>query len=253
MELSEEYYEVLGVSRSASTDEIKKAYRKLALKWHPDKNLDRREVAEMNFKRLSEAYEVLSDSKKRQIYDQVGKEGLTNGGGNYHHGDGFEGSAGFGFPADLFGAFTGFGGHGGGASFGFSFRDPQEVFNEFFGSSDPFADFFSGNNVPNQAGGSSSSSNSNNNANNQSSSSMFMDPFGGLFSGFTGGGGMSSMSMQMSSGFGNGANVKRVSTSVKIVNGKKIETKRVVDNGIETVTVTENGKQINQTQKCLKN
>lgn len=228
MELSEEYYEVLGVSRGASVDEIKKAYRKLALKWHPDKNLERREVAEMNFKRLSEAYEVLSDPSKRQIYDQYGKEGLTNGyadGG----GPGF-GPPGGGMPGFFGGAFNPFGN-----MFGFSFRDPNEVFNEFFGGNDPFGVFFGGGETSGHSGGSRRASQQSQ----SQASTMFMNPFD-MLSGI-GGGGFDGFSMQMSSGSGAGPNFKRVSTSVKTVNGKRIETKRVVENGVETVTVIENG------------
>lgn len=70
-----EYYETLGVSKTATTDEIKKAYRKLALKYHPDKNPDNAE-AEAKFKKISEAYAVLSDSKKRQEYDTYGSAGF---------------------------------------------------------------------------------------------------------------------------------------------------------------------------------
>jgi molecular chaperone DnaJ len=72
-----DYYDVLGVSRSASADELKKAYRKKAMKYHPDRNPDNKE-AEAKFKEVSEAYEVLSDSKKRQQYDQFGHDGLKS-------------------------------------------------------------------------------------------------------------------------------------------------------------------------------
>ena len=76
-----DYYEVLGVSRDASEDEIKKAYRKLAMKYHPDKNPDNKE-AEEKFKEASEAYEVLSDKEKRQLYDQYGHAGIDQQFGN---------------------------------------------------------------------------------------------------------------------------------------------------------------------------
>ena len=76
-----DYYEVLGVSRDATEDEIKKAYRKLAMKYHPDKNPDNKE-AEEKFKEASEAYEVLSDKEKRQLYDQYGHEGIDQQFGN---------------------------------------------------------------------------------------------------------------------------------------------------------------------------
>jgi len=74
-----DYYNILGVPKSASTKEIKKSYRKLAMKYHPDKNQGRKE-AEEKFKKISEAYEVLSDDEKRKKYDTFGKEGL-----NGHH------------------------------------------------------------------------------------------------------------------------------------------------------------------------
>ena len=77
--MGKDYYAVLGVSRTANDDELKKAYRKLALKYHPDKN--RAPGAEEKFKDIGEAYDVLSDPRKRQIYDQCGEEGLKAGGG----------------------------------------------------------------------------------------------------------------------------------------------------------------------------
>lgn len=72
-----DYYEVLGVAKTASADEIKKSYRKLALKHHPDRNPDNKEEAEAKFKEASEAYEVLSDNEKRANYDKFGHEGLS--------------------------------------------------------------------------------------------------------------------------------------------------------------------------------
>ena len=78
--MAKDLYETLGVSRSASADEIKKAYRKLAIKYHPDKNQGNKE-AEEKFKEISHAYEILSDSKKRAQYDQFGEAAFQNGGG----------------------------------------------------------------------------------------------------------------------------------------------------------------------------
>src|SRR3990172_8870581 len=70
------YYTILGVPRTASKDEIKRAYRRLAKKYHPDLNKESPKAAEEKFKQLSEAYEVLADDEKRRIYDQFGVEGL---------------------------------------------------------------------------------------------------------------------------------------------------------------------------------
>lgn len=79
---SEDYYEILEIDKNASDADIKKAYRKLAIKWHPDKNPDNREMAVEMFKKVGEAYSVLSDANKRVIYDKYGKAGLQPGGGN---------------------------------------------------------------------------------------------------------------------------------------------------------------------------
>lgn len=101
-----DYYEILGVSKNASSEEIKAAYRKLALKYHPDKNPSNRKEAEEKFKEISEAYEVLSDSQKRATYDQFGHEGLQGA----FRGGGFDWSdfTHFSDIEDLFGSFGDF-------------------------------------------------------------------------------------------------------------------------------------------------
>lgn len=71
-----DYYEVLKVSRNATEEDLRRSYKKLAMKWHPDKNPDGKNDAEAKFKQISEAYDILSDPKKRQIYDLYGEEGL---------------------------------------------------------------------------------------------------------------------------------------------------------------------------------
>ena len=76
-----DYYEVLGVNKNATDEELKKAYRKLAKKYHPDANPDNKEEAEAKFKEVNEAYETLSDAQKRKMYDQFGPDGPQFGGG----------------------------------------------------------------------------------------------------------------------------------------------------------------------------
>ena len=120
-----DYYEVLGVSKTASDDEIKRAYRKLAKKWHPDANPDNKKEAEEKFKEVSEAYETLSNEQKRKMYDQFGADGPQgfngfggfNGAGNgsyYSYStSGFDGFDGFGDFGDIFSSIF-----GGSAGFG---------------------------------------------------------------------------------------------------------------------------------------
>jgi len=104
--MKRDYYQVLGVSRGASEDELKKAYRQLALKWHPDKNPDNRHEAEERFKELSEAYQVLFDAERRSMYDRFGHAAFEQGG----PGAGFDFTAGFeDIIGDLFGDFFGTG------------------------------------------------------------------------------------------------------------------------------------------------
>ena len=94
--MKRDYYEILGVSKSATDDELKKAYRKLAMKYHPDRNPDSRD-AEARFKEAKEAYEMLSDPAKREAYDRFGHAGVDPNAG------GFAGGQGFGGFADVFG------------------------------------------------------------------------------------------------------------------------------------------------------
>ena len=115
-----DYYEVLGVDKNASEDEIKKAYRKLAIKYHPDRNPDDPK-AEAMFKEAAEAYDVLHDSQKRQNYDRFGFDAPQMGGGAGFGGAGFSVDDIFSMFGDVFGGKggfgSGFGGFGGGAMF----------------------------------------------------------------------------------------------------------------------------------------
>lgn len=140
-----DYYKLLGVNRDADDEAIKKAYRKLALKWHPDRNPSNKEAAEKQFKSISEAYEVLSDKNKRAVYDQFGEEGLKNG-APAPGADGFSGFGGSGgearFPGGNFFHYTSGGprtsrAHAG----GFHPSNANDIFRQFFSASggDPFA------------------------------------------------------------------------------------------------------------------
>lgn len=116
--MTKDYYEVLGVAKNASAEEIKKAYRKLAIKYHPDKNKGDKE-AEEKFKEIAQAYEVLSDQGKRSQYDQFGHDAFTRSGRGGASGGGF---GGFHDPFDIFSSVFGNGGSGSGS-----------IFEEFFG------------------------------------------------------------------------------------------------------------------------
>ncbi len=102
-----DYYQILGLSKGASPDDIKKSYRKLAKKYHPDRNPDDK-AAEARFKQIGEAYAVLSDDEKRQVYDTYGKDGF-DGSGNPRAQNPFQDFGGFGFDSfsDIFGSVFG--------------------------------------------------------------------------------------------------------------------------------------------------
>ncbi|KAL2557893.1 DNAJ heat shock family protein [Forsythia ovata] len=116
-----DYYKILQVDRNAKDDDLKKAYRKLAMKWHPDKNPNNKKDAEAKFKQISEAYDVLSDQQKRAIYDQYGEEGLKGQ-----------------VPPPGAGGFSGMSDGGGPNMFRFNPRSADDIFSEFFGFNSPF-------------------------------------------------------------------------------------------------------------------
>lgn len=136
--MAKDFYEVLGVSKNASVDEIKKAYRRLALQWHPDRNKDPK--ANDKFKEINKVYEVLSDPKKKEVYDQFGETAFRPGAG-------FRGEEPFGAQTQTgrYGPFTyTYTTYGGPSADGFEgfdfggFSDPFEIFEQFFGGVSPF-------------------------------------------------------------------------------------------------------------------
>ncbi|KAF0768011.1 dnaJ subfamily B member 6-like isoform X1 [Aphis craccivora] len=255
--MSGDYYSILEVTPNASINDIKKSYRKLALKWHPDKNPENQEQANRMFKQISEAYEVLSDEAKRKLYDeqrkrkvsassrpffynffespfhryfdkkrkaynQYGKDGLINGGS----GNGARRRSNQRHP----GNFDPFNQDFGPGFFSFSFRDPEDVFKEFFNTSDVTDLLFPGQRF---------------NHGHQEISSM-MNPFG--FGGFGGGfgSGFDDMFSMANHGYpgqptaNGGGNMKRTSISTRFSNGKKITTKKIFEHDTEIVETYEN-------------
>ncbi|XP_008980506.1 dnaJ homolog subfamily B member 8 [Callithrix jacchus] len=210
------YYEVLGVQASASQEDIKKAYRKLALRWHPDKNPNNKEEAEKKFKQVSEAYEVLSDSKKRSLYDCAGCDSWQAAGGA---------STPYSSPF-----YT-----------GYTFRNPEDIFREFFGGLDPFSFDFQ-----------DSPFNSDCSGRGHGLPGAFSTGFGEFpafmeaFSSFNtlgrSGGSHTTFSSTSFRGCGPGSSgFKSVMSSTEMINGHKITTRRIVENGQERVEVEENG------------
>merc|ERR1712166_48778 len=211
---SEEPYEILGVSRSATNDEIKKAYRKLAMKWHPDKN-DNSQESSTVFQKISQAYETLSDSTKRAQYDRFGRDAPAAPSASDF------GAGGFRFDGS-----------------GQRFNDPHEVFRQFFGGQDPFGDmfgedeFFGGRGQQRSRGGQQQRQQTQQHGFGSMGGSMFGagmfggggDPFADMFGGGGMGGNMSSFSSFSSS---SAPGSSSTSTRTVIQNGKKVTQKTV--------------------------
>ncbi|VEL22695.1 unnamed protein product [Protopolystoma xenopodis] len=271
-----DYYTVLEIDRTADAEGVKRAYRKLALKWHPDKNPNNKEEAEKRFKLISEAYEVLSDPSKKQMYDTYGKQGLVNGGTSSSAT--FDPSQ-FVAGLDPFFAFR---------PFGFNFRDPMDIFREVFagsgidllfsapgihdvsGVSNHFHDRVHRSSTAHRAARYANAHNpyaqcrSNSThlqAYNPQAAAMHVaspaDVMTNVFGSFFGGGGLFPQMNMFSSPFGSttmfsstaggGGNFRSVSSSSRVVNGRVVKTTTVVENGVETITEEIDGQVTNQT------
>lgn len=128
--MAKDYYETLGVGKTATADEIKKAYRKLAMENHPDRN--KTKEGEAKFKEVTKAFEVLSNAEKRQQYDQFGHQAFEQGAGQGPFGGAGGPFGGFGQQGGQYGPFTYTYSNGGAGDFG-GFSDPFEIFEQFFG------------------------------------------------------------------------------------------------------------------------
>jgi len=196
------YYKTLGVGKNATDKEIKKAYRKLALKWHPD--VCKEKNAEEEFKKLAEAYEVLSDEKRRKQYDSPE-------------------------PMSFFTR-----GSSGPRSYTYSsqpFTNPFDLFKNFFGDEDPFADSFFGNSM----------------FGNRRSNNNLRDPFGDAF-GFSSFGSGSGFGFSDFGNMGNmdGASFSSTSTITKIQDGKEVTIKETVSGNKKTKEVYENNQLVSK-------
>lgn len=211
------YYKVLGVQSSASPEDIKKAYRKLALRWHPDKNPENKEEAEKKFKQVSEAYEVLSNSKKRSVYDRAACDSWRAcGGASTPHNS----------PFDT----------------GYTFRNPEDIFREFFGGLDPFSFDFWDTPFNNDRAGWGHGLRGTFPAG-FGECPAFMEAFSAFDTlGHGGGASRTTFSSTSFGGSGSGSSgFKSVMSSTEMINGHKITTKRIVENGQERMEVEEDG------------
>lgn len=244
---SEDFYEVLGVQSSSDDKAIKKAYRKLSLKYHPDKNPDNKQEAEEIFKKISYAYGILSDQQKRKDYDRYGRDYVENGGARSGGGGG--------------GGFSHQGFSSGHNFQHFNMQSADEIFKQFFGGKDPFANFFDDDD--DFFGGGFGSMGMQMRGGGQKGSRKNRDPFGGMGMGMGGfdddddffgggfGGGMQMMSgggggfssFQSSSfGMGGGGMGESISQSTVIENGrqKTVTKKTKIDSqGNRTTEITE--------------
>ncbi|XP_075014559.1 dnaJ homolog subfamily B member 8 [Calonectris borealis] len=202
-----DYYKVLGLKKSASQDDVKKSYHKLALKWHPDKNPSNKEEAEKKFKAVAEAYEVLSDPQKRSLYDRSVKQSRSHRGRSAT------------------------GGHNSSFDSPYVFHDLEEIFREVVGGVDPFVHVFwdpfddirnDGENWHRRSGRGRSSSFS------DLESFMPWSPREQSTSSFA----------EYSAG---PCSVRSVLTTTEVINGKRITMRKIIENGQKRTEVEEDG------------
>lgn len=192
-----DYYKILELQKSASQDDIRKSYHRLALKWHPDKNLTNKEEAENKFKAVTEAYKILSDPQKRSRYDRSVKESRSHI-GRRATGD-----------------------HNNFFDIAYIFQDPENIFREVFGGMDLF------NNIRNSGRGSSSSL------------------YSGLmqsFMPFTSFGHSGQTIFSFVEETAGPRSFRSVLTSTEVVNGKRITTRKIIENGQEKIEIEEDGR-----------
>ncbi|NXX58831.1 DNJB8 protein, partial [Scopus umbretta] len=207
-----DYYKVLGLQKSASQDEVKKSYHKLALKWHPDKNPSNKEEAEKKFKAVAEAYKVLSDPQNRSLYDRSVKESRSHRGRSATEGH----NSSFDSP--------------------YIFHDLEEMFREVFGGTDPFVHVFWDpfNNIRNNGENWHKTSGR---GRRYSLFSEFMESVMPWNS--------SRLREQPTSSFAEDRagphSVRSVLTTTEVINGKKITTRKIMKNGQERTEVEEDG------------
>ncbi|NXT79953.1 DNJB8 protein, partial [Zapornia atra] len=193
-----DYYKVLGLQRSASQDDVKKSYRKLALKWHPDKNPSNKEEAEEKFKAVAEAYEVLSDPQKRSLYDRSVEKSRSP-----------RGRSATGTQEDSFDS-------------PYHFHDFEEFFTEVYGGVDPFAHAFW------------DPFNNRGNGENWNRMNGRRMPWNLFHPGWQ-------PTFSFVEDTAAPRNVRSVFTTTEVINGKKIITRKIIENGQERIEVEEDG------------
>lgn len=261
------YYETLEITKTANQTDVKKAYRKLALKWHPDKNPNNLTESNRRFKEICQAYEVLSDEKKRQIYDHhqryqrhMSTSSTTSASNaSYHHRSHHHRRT---SPFDAERDF-----------YGFHFKSPHEIFREFFGNDSFFFDAFQ---FSNNFGCANRSNTIHTRMDEPRSFLSFMwDPFTNMngstvtyssksspasparskyrtttidangSGGGVGGGGDATPSPA------NGSRNKKTSTTTRFIDGKTITVKKIIENNVETILQYENNVLISKTINTL--